>query len=81
MSTDMALKETFAERLRAARVASGKTQAEVAAEAGIHQPDLCDLEKGRHAPTLPTIEKLALSLGVEPSYFFLEDSPVSGLTD
>ncbi len=30
----------------------------------MRQPDLCDLEKGRHAPLLSTIEKLAKSLDI-----------------
>ena len=60
------LQVTFGERVRQRRIALGWTQAELAARLDMHQPDLCDLEKGRHAPTLETVEKLAAALDVTP---------------
>jgi len=68
MSTDMApLKETFGDRVREIRTSKQITQAELARRVGIHQPVLCDLEKGRHSATLATVERIASALGVTPS--------------
>jgi transcriptional regulator with XRE-family HTH domain len=68
MSTDMAsdLQVSFGERVRARRLKLGLTQAELAEMLEIHRPDLCDLEKGRHAATLATVEKIAKVLKVQP---------------
>lgn len=66
MATDMAsnLQTTFGERVCSRRKVLGLTQAELAERIGIHQPDLCDLEKGRHAPSLATVEKIAKALDI-----------------
>ncbi len=58
------LQVTFGEAVRARRLALGWTQAELARRLKVHQSDLCDLEKGRHAPTLETVEKIAGVLGI-----------------
>ena len=63
----MELQKTFADRVRETRVAKNITQAELAKRTGIHQPVICDLEKGRHAPTLSTVERIAIALGVTAS--------------
>jgi transcriptional regulator with XRE-family HTH domain len=65
------LQKTFGKRVRDRRGELGWTQAELARRLGIHQPDLCDLEKGRHAPTLETVEKIAGVLGISPSSLML----------
>ena len=72
MSTVMEIRDRFAQRLRTRREELGLTQADLAKLAGMHQPDLCDLEKGRHAPTLETLERLAIPLKVDPSYLVSE---------
>ena len=59
------LQVTFGERVRSRREKLGWSQAKLAAELEMHQPDVCDLEKGRHAPTLETVEKIAKALGVK----------------
>ena len=53
------LQVTVGEKVRAMREKRGWTQAEFARKLKMHQPDLCDLEKGRHSPKLETIEKIA----------------------
>ena len=70
MSIEMVsnLQVTFGERVKQRRHELGWTQAELANRLGIHQPDLCDLEKGRHAPTLETVEKFAKVLGVSAEF-------------
>lgn len=58
------LQVTFGERVAARRRSLGLTQAQLAEQLGMNQPDLCDLEKGRHAPNLLTVENIAKALGV-----------------
>lgn len=57
----------FGARVRSIRVDKGWTQAELSERLGWHQPVLCDLEKGRHAATLETVERVASVLGVSPA--------------
>jgi transcriptional regulator with XRE-family HTH domain len=71
MNTEIVI-HRFAERLRARRVTLGLTQLELAEEAGIAQPKISFLESGNRSPTLATMQKLAASLGVTPSYFIRE---------
>jgi len=61
------LKKTFGERVRETRAAKNLSQAELAEKAKMHQSDLCDIEKGRHAPTLVTVDRLATALDVPPA--------------
>lgn len=60
------LQVSFGDRVRQFRVDLGWTQGELAKKVDMHQPDLCDLEKGRHAPTLDTVDRVAKALGVSP---------------
>lgn len=61
------LQVTFGDCVRDRRLALGITQAELAEKLKMHAPDVCDLEKGRHAPTLETVEKIAKALRVSPA--------------
>lgn len=66
MATDMAsLKETFGDKVRLRRRELGMNQKELADALDIHQPDLSDLENGKHAPTLDTVEKVAKVLKID----------------
>jgi DNA-binding XRE family transcriptional regulator len=49
--------------VRAARVAAGLTQTEVARRAGMKQSSLSDLERGRWNPTRPLLVRIAAALG------------------
>lgn len=64
----MGLQDTFGTRVRETRQLRGLKQSELAEKVGMHQPDLCNLERGRHSPTLTTIERLANALDVSPEY-------------
>lgn len=66
LGTASELQVTFGERVAARRLELGLTQVTLAKKLGIHQPDLCDIEKGRHAPTLETVEKIAKALDISP---------------
>ena len=58
------LHQLFCHNLRDRRLAAGLTQMEMAKRMGIAQGNYSDLENGRSAPTLPTIEKAATALGL-----------------
>ncbi len=75
-----ALKDVFGSRVRDRRIELGWTQAELAKKLGMHQPDLCDLEKGRHAPTLETVERISAILDVPPSSLLDENLSELDLT-
>jgi len=66
----MALKNTlhrvFCQNLRAIRKARGLTQVEMAERMASTQPAYSDLENGRCAPTLTTLERVATALSVTP---------------
>jgi len=69
------LQLVFGQRVRAERERKGLSQVKLAHLLDIHQSDLCDIEKGRHAPTLETVEKIAAKLDV-PATALLSPSPV-----
>jgi predicted nucleic acid-binding protein/DNA-binding XRE family transcriptional regulator len=51
-------------RLRALRLAAGRTASEVAAAAGMARSNYSRLENGRHQPATRTLRRAALALGV-----------------
>ena len=53
--------------LRTLRKARGKTQADLAAKAGIHRITLLQIELGRSKPDFDTLERLAKALGTPMS--------------
>jgi transcriptional regulator with XRE-family HTH domain len=57
----------FGARLRRLRQARGHSQSSLAAKAGIAQQLIGLLERGRHSPTLTTVNKLAVGLNVSLS--------------
>jgi transcriptional regulator with XRE-family HTH domain len=64
MSIGMAseLQVAFGEHVRDRRAALKLTQIDLSRKLGIRQSTLSDIENGRHAPTLETVEKLAKAL-------------------
>jgi putative transcriptional regulator len=57
-------------RLRALRIAAGLTQAELARRTGIHRPNIARVEAGRHTPSLETLGRLTVAIGVSPTELF-----------
>jgi len=53
-------------RLRAVRRSFGRSQVELADDAGITQGYLSDIETGRKNPTRDVVERIAKALGIEP---------------
>jgi transcriptional regulator with XRE-family HTH domain len=64
-------------RLRAARTASGRTIASVAADAGLSVPYIANLENGRGNPTLAALNRLAAALGLRLDVDLVPDEPVA----
>jgi transcriptional regulator with XRE-family HTH domain len=57
--------DDLGQRLRARRVAAGRTIASVATEAGLSVPYIANLENGRGNPTLTAVNGLATALGLK----------------
>lgn len=55
---------TLGERIKAARKQIGLSQAELAEKMGVHQATISQYENGSCKPSLGTVRKLALELGV-----------------
>ena len=60
---------------RLARFASGRTQSDIALEAGTYQMRVSRIERGEAAPTTTEAERLAAALGLHPSDLFEKPKP------
>jgi len=65
------------DRLRELRLEKGYSQRELARRAGIASNSVAVTERGEHAPTFPTIQKLARALDVDPGELFKEPAPLA----
>lgn len=72
--TEEALREELGRRLRAGRSAQGRTLASVAMQAGLSVPYVANLESGRGNPTLSSLHRLAVSLGIALSELLAEEA-------
>lgn len=59
--------ESFGQRVRLFRIASGMSQEALAHAAGLHRTHVSLIERNRRSVRLETIERLAKALGVEPA--------------
>ncbi len=76
----MAGREDFAgERLRIARTFQGRTQADLAAQLGVTQQFVAQLERGRKQPNAMLVGALGDVLGFEPEFFY--GVPLTEFTD
>lgn len=66
---------TFADRLRDTRLLRGMTQEQLAAESGVPIPPISRMENGKQMPRVPTVEKLARALRVEPVWLLFGMGP------
>lgn len=64
MALDGTLHRIFQRNLRAIRKSKGLTQEEVADRMSVTQANYAQLETGQSAPTLNTVERVAVALGV-----------------
>lgn len=68
----MDVRALVALNLRRVRVKRGISQDDLALEAGVERAYVGHLERGTRNPTILTLAKLALTLGIHPSEFFQE---------
>jgi len=57
-------------RLKELRKEAGLTQAELARRTGIHRPNIARVEAGRHSPSLETLSRLTVAIGVPATRVF-----------
>ena len=56
------------EKLKAARIAAGMTQQQLAEAAGLTQKDVSRYESGKHEPGALTLKRMAQALGCSMDY-------------
>jgi len=66
-------------RLRALRTGAGLTQEQLGARCGLGASEVSKYESGRKVPTLPTVGRLAVALGVSPAALVQE--PADGVAE
>lgn len=65
-SRDLEIAAAFGKRIREARLAAELTQEALAERAGLHPTFISNVERGYRVPSVPTLLRLAVALGVEP---------------
>ncbi|MCM1315814.1 MAG: helix-turn-helix transcriptional regulator [Alistipes senegalensis] len=69
------------ERLRSIRKSKGLSIYKLSQDTGISQNHISDLELGRRKPSVETLKRLIIPLGITLSELFNENSEVSILTE
>ncbi len=72
---------TAMEKIRKLRTAKGLTIYKLSKETGITQNHISDLECGRRNPSLDTLRRLIVPLGISRSELFCEDENVTYLSE
>jgi len=65
-SQELVVAAAFGERVREVRLERDMTQEALAEAAGLHPTFVSNVERGYRVPTLVTVLRLAMGLGVEP---------------
>ena len=63
----------FGRNVKALRKATGLSQDEFADKVSIHRTYMSGIERGKRAPTIIIVERLASALGVQPGALFSAD--------
>ena len=66
-------------RIRALRVARGETLRQLAAEAGVTESFLSQVERGVASPSIASVQRIARALGQSIAELFAEDEPAGSL--
>lgn len=61
---DLDIARQFGHRVREQRLANQQTQEQLAEASGLHPTFISNLERGYRVPTLPTVLRVAVGLGV-----------------
>lgn len=64
----------FAERLKSARLRSGKSQEQIAEEVGTSRRHWIRWERGDHLPTMTFIQRIAAATGKPVDFFLVEEA-------
>lgn len=73
----VALARRLGERIRAARIEQGMSQADLAAKAGIDLPRISNIELGKVVMRVPTFFKVAQALGASADHLLCLNTPES----
>lgn len=65
-SRDLEIARAFGQRVREVRLEKSMTQEQLAEAAGLHPTFISNVERGYRVPSVPTLLRLARSLGVSP---------------
>ena len=68
-------------RLRDIRKSKGLSIYKLSQETGISQNHICDLEHGRRKPSVETLKRLIIPLGISMAELFNENGEISVLSD
>lgn len=66
----MDIRERFGRNVKSLREAATISQDEFADMVGVHRTYMSGIERGKRAPTIIVVEKLALALKVDPGALF-----------
>lgn len=66
----MDIRERFGRNVKSLREAASISQDEFADMVGVHRTYMSGIERGKRAPTIIVVEKLALALKVDPGVLF-----------
>lgn len=72
---------TAMEKIRKLRTDKGMTIYQLSKDTGITQNHISDLENGRRNPSLDTLRRLIVPLGISLSELFCEDETVTYLSE
>ncbi|MEM9520388.1 MAG: helix-turn-helix transcriptional regulator [Actinomycetota bacterium] len=65
-SKDIEIAAAFGAQVRAQRLAKGMTQEALAEAADLHPTFISNVERGYRVPTVPTLIRLSIGLGISP---------------
>lgn len=71
----MDIKHRFGRNVRALRKAAGLSQDEFADMVDVHRTFMSGIERGVRAPTIITVDKIAIALNVDPGVLFRDVEP------
>lgn len=76
----MDVRARFGNNVKALRKAIGLSQDDLADRAAVHRTFMSGIERGKRAPTIVVVERLASALNVDPGALFADVDPRSDET-
>ena len=75
----MNLIDIFRKNIRYYRFMKNYSQEKLGEKSGLSTHYISDIEQGKYSPTIPTIERIATALDVEPYLLFIENPKANKL--